>query len=108
MTEVWKPIKGYEGFYEISNKGNVRSLDRVITLSGKRDGQVRRYRGRPLYPLKCHDCLVVHLQKEGKRETTSLGKLVAQHFLDGYADSGRMRVKYKDGDAFNCCVTNLE
>ena len=30
-SEVWKPIKKYEGFYEVSNKGRVRSLDRYIT-----------------------------------------------------------------------------
>ena len=108
MTEIWKPIKGYEGFYEVSNEGNIRSVDRTITLSGKREGQIRSYKGKPLYPLRCHSCLVVHLQKEGCTQTVSLGKLVAQHFLDGYSESGRMRVKYKDGNPFNCCVTNLE
>ena len=30
MVEMWKPIVGYEGFYEVSDKGNVRSLERVI------------------------------------------------------------------------------
>lgn len=27
--EIWKPILGYEGLYEVSNKGNVRSMDRI-------------------------------------------------------------------------------
>ena len=31
--EAWKPIVGYEGYYEISNKGNVRSIDRFIVNS---------------------------------------------------------------------------
>jgi len=30
MREIWKPIANYEGIYEISNLGNIRSLDRVI------------------------------------------------------------------------------
>ena len=30
MTEIWKDIQGYEGFYQISNLGNVKSLERVI------------------------------------------------------------------------------
>lgn len=36
MDEIWKPIVGYEGFYEVSNLGRVRSLDRVI------NGRLRR------------------------------------------------------------------
>ena len=30
MKEIWKPINGYEGIYEVSNLGNVRSVDRVV------------------------------------------------------------------------------
>lgn len=30
-TEIWKPVKGYEGMYEVSNMGNVRSVDRYVT-----------------------------------------------------------------------------
>ena len=28
--EIWKPVKGYEGFYEVSNLGRIRSLDRTV------------------------------------------------------------------------------
>lgn len=44
-TEIWKPVKGYEGLYEVSNLGNVRSLDRYIeTKKGKcfRKGRMRK------------------------------------------------------------------
>ena len=44
-TEIWKPINGYEGLYEVSNLGNVRSLDRYIeTEKGKcfRKGRMRK------------------------------------------------------------------
>lgn len=44
-TEIWKPVKGYEGLYEVSNLGNVRSLDRYIeTEKGKRfiKGKMRK------------------------------------------------------------------
>jgi len=34
--EEWKAIPGYEGFYEASNLGNIRSLDRIITFTNKR------------------------------------------------------------------------
>ena len=44
-TEIWKPVKGYEGLYEVSNLGNVRSVDRYIeTKKGKcfRKGRMRK------------------------------------------------------------------
>ena len=42
MSEIWKDIECYEGCYQISNLGNVRSLDRLIVKS---DGRTARYRG---------------------------------------------------------------
>lgn len=47
QTEIWKPIPGYEGRYEVSNQGRVRSLDR--TVPGK-DGRVTFFKGRELQP----------------------------------------------------------
>lgn len=47
MTEIWKSIQGYEGLYEVSNFGNVRSLDRVIR--SKHNGTTLR-KGRILTP----------------------------------------------------------
>lgn len=32
MNEIWKEIQGYEGFYEVSNYGKVRSIDRIVSL----------------------------------------------------------------------------
>ena len=51
MSEVWKPIKGYEGFYEVSDRGNVRSLDRkIIQLSKYGTMMEKRYPGIVLTP----------------------------------------------------------
>lgn len=38
--ELWKPIKGYEGFYEISNKGNARSVERLDARGQRRKSKV--------------------------------------------------------------------
>lgn len=34
MEEVWKDIKGYEGYYQVSNLGRVKSLDRYVATTG--------------------------------------------------------------------------
>lgn len=33
MTEIWKDIQGYEGFYQISNLGNVKSLEKTLIVN---------------------------------------------------------------------------
>lgn len=38
--EIWKPVVGYEGYYEVSNKGKVMSLDRIVT--GKAGGNIHQ------------------------------------------------------------------
>jgi hypothetical protein len=51
MIEVWKNIPGYEGQYQVSTLGNVRSLDRVITCEGKVKGKYTSLRkGKLLRP----------------------------------------------------------
>ncbi|MBT2485796.1 MULTISPECIES: NUMOD4 motif-containing HNH endonuclease [unclassified Microbacterium] len=49
MSERWKAIPGYEGRYEASDMGRIRSLDRIATLV---DGRTRKQRGRILRPTK--------------------------------------------------------
>ena len=45
LVEEWRPVVGYEGLYEVSDLGNVRSLDRIINA---KDGRKMRYKGRVL------------------------------------------------------------
>lgn len=40
--EVWKDIKGYEGVYQVSNQGRVRSLDRLNSAGKRMKGSIRR------------------------------------------------------------------
>jgi hypothetical protein len=56
--ERWKPVVGYEGIYEVSDFGNVRSLDRVMTYPG---GRTYRWKGKVLSPGKTGDRLTVAL-----------------------------------------------
>ena len=41
--EIWKPVIGYENYYEVSNKGRIRSLDRVTLF---KDGKTRKFCGK--------------------------------------------------------------
>ena len=50
--EIWKDVKGYEGYYEVSNIGNVRSVDRMVKHS---KGGLRIYKDKMLVPNKSVD-----------------------------------------------------
>ena len=88
--EVWKAIEGYEGLYEVSDMGNVRSLRNNIVLSG---GNSRGYR-------------VVVLSVNGNKKTFAIHRLVAKTFCEGYAEG--FVVNHIDGIRDNNNKNNLE
>lgn len=78
FNEIWKPIKYYEGLYEVSNKGNVRSLDRYVT-NGNR---YRLLKGKPMKTFPNSDgYLKINLYKNGQRKLYSVHRLVANAFI---------------------------
>lgn len=87
MEEIWKDIEGYEGIYQVSNLGRVRSLDRMIALRNQ-SGTVG-YRMEPgkimAQKLQNTDRLQVSLRKteNGKRirNTFYVHRLVAEAFV---------------------------
>lgn len=50
MNEIWRSIDGFDGFYEVSSLGNVRSLDRTVDVIYKGVPRTRKYKGRLLSP----------------------------------------------------------
>jgi len=80
MTEIWKDITGYEGLYQVSDLGRVRSLDRVVPDSR---GHTRKLKGRILKALlKVNPPYWrVILSKEDVHETFTVHKLVVNTFL---------------------------
>lgn len=103
MKEIWKPIFGYEGFYEISNCGRVRSLDREIIF---KNGNKRKYIGKILKQKYHNGYAMVNLNKNKKCEVVYVHQLVAKHFI-GDRPKG-MVVNHKDGIKSNNNVFNLE
>lgn len=104
--EEWRPVVGYEGYYEVSNMGNVRSLDRIATA---KNGRISSIKGRTLRPSTSgqeRNYLHVHLSVNGKDETPSVHRLVAMAFVDGYEDG--MTVDHINGNTFDNRADNLE
>lgn len=101
--EIWKPIKGYEGSYEVSNQGRVRSLDRDI----KNGSRVLRFKGVILKSaLYGRGYLCVVLSKEATPQTKLIHNLVAHAFLPNPKNYNF--VKHIDGDITNNNASNLK
>lgn len=106
MIEIWKPIIGYEGLYEVSNMGRVKSLNHI-----RRTGNFGKYiqRGKILKQY-CKDknskYLRVSLSNNGIVSKRKVHRLVAESFLPTIND--KKLVNHKDENKQNNCVSNLE
>jgi HNH endonuclease/NUMOD4 motif len=100
--ECWKPVVGYEGLYEVSDQGNVRSLDRWGNGGG---GSRRLSRGRRLTPQKSGSYLKVGLTRNGSGSTRSIHVLVLEAFVGQRPDSAL--ACHNDGDRRNNQLSNL-
>lgn len=104
--EVYKEIKGYEGLYEVSNLGNVKSLDRTTKSES---GVIRNIKGKNRSKNKStsgyyYTCL----HKKGKRKNWLTHQLVAMAFLNHTPSGLKYVVNHKDFNKLNNNVENLE
>lgn len=112
MNEIWKPIKGYEGIYEVSSFGRVRSLDRIVpalnALTGTIVDYFRKGRIKRQQPINNGEgYMVVSLtDADHKSHTYLVHRLVAMAFVPGYFDGAD--VNHKDEDPSNNRADNLE
>lgn len=106
MTETWRPVKGYEGRYEVSDHGNVKSLAR--TIKAKSTG-TRTIKDRLLKPQKnASGYLFVTLCKDGSVWQESIHRLVATHFLECEEDTSVLHVNHINAKRDDNRVENLE
>ncbi|MFW5517303.1 MAG: NUMOD4 domain-containing protein [Segatella copri] len=102
MEEIWKDIEGYEGLYQVSNFGRVRSLRHLV----KCRGGYRMHTGKTLTPCFDNNYFHVTLHKNGKRNIQLIHRLVAGAFLTN--TKNLPQVNHKDGNKLNNNVDNLE
>ena len=95
MKEEWKDIEGYEGLYQISNFGRVKSFhgekERILTPRSNKGGH--------FYPR-------VALYKNGKAYSAKIHRLVGKAFI--LNTENRPQLNHRNGDRTDCSVGNLE
>lgn len=102
MPEEWKDVEGYEGRYQVSNKGRIRSVDRWSVVNGGKF--LRKGRVFSLHPDRYGYITVALNKKEGgSAKHFRVHRLVAKAFI---GDSN-MDVDHIDGNRSNNAVTNL-
>lgn len=102
MKEIWKDIKDYEGLYQVSNYGNIKSLDKMMVDNKKKylmKGKILKLNIRNTY-------YVINLVKNKKRKSFQVHRLVAEAFIPNEKNSNI--VNHIDENPLNNNVENLE
>lgn len=102
--EVWKDVPNYEGHYQVSNMGNVRSIDRYVNQLNYR----RLIKGKLLSQCLSMGYPRVGLTKNGKHDKIRVHALVAMAFLGHKQEGYKLVVNHIDNNKQNNNVENLE
>lgn len=109
--EVWKPIQGWEEFYEVSNFAKIKRKERIIsyTRNGKQYNrhlkeEIRDYSKRKI----SRDYILISFKNEGIKEERYLHRVVAEAFVFNENPSEKTQVNHKDGNKHNNMSLNLE
>lgn len=98
MQEIWKDIKGYEGLYQVSNLGRIKSLPRD-TNNQYKNGLIMK-------PHNYLGYLKIQLRKNGNYKWFCVHRLVAMAFLKNY--NSKLQVNHKNGNKDDNNLENLE
>lgn len=109
MDEVWLYIEGFEGMYQVSNTGKVRSCERVETFISKRksgDVLMTRKRSSGILVPSQQDYNTVRLYRDGNCYPALVHRLVAHEFVPN--TENKPEVNHIDEDKLNNNASNLE
>jgi hypothetical protein len=99
--EIWKDVVGYEGIYQVSNKGRVKRI-------GKYRNQITEWESNKILKpgVKNNGYLFCQLSKDNKTSPKMIHRLVAEAFIDN--PYSKPTVNHIDGNRANNNVSNLE
>lgn len=105
IKEIWKPITDFENSYQVSNLGNVKSIDRFFFCKSKNTPKL--FKGKILKQRLDHNGYsVVNLKKNQKSHLKKVHRLVADAFIAKIEN--KEYINHKDGNKLNNIVSNLE
>jgi len=108
MVEIWKDIQGYEGLYQISTLGRLKTLSREIVGYGIHDKVTLKEYIRKIPKLPLVGYRRYNLRKHGTSRAFCAHKLVAIAFLINEDPTNKTQVNHIDGDMGNDSIDNLE
>lgn len=104
--EIWKDVPGYEGYYQVSNEGRVRSLDRWVIY---KNGRERFYKGKFFEgSFNNRGYKKLSLSKDGKAEYFFIHQVVAMAFLDHEPNGNTLVIDHINGDKADNRAENLQ
>ncbi len=104
QKEIWRDIEGYEGLYQVSNLGSMKSCDKIVKF---KNGGKREYKSLILKPTVANTgYFVVSLHKNNKRNLVLIHRLVAKAFIPN--PERKPEVNHKNGIKTDNRVENLE
>lgn len=98
--EIWKDIRGYEGLYQVSNKGKVKSLARIVGSCKRKESILSNNR------LTKDGYVRIALGKDSVAKENRLHAIVAKHFIIN--EGNKETINHIDGNKLNNAVYNLE
>lgn len=109
--EIWKDIKGFEGLYQISNYGNIKSLERTFEYIGKNQfGEFKTIKKHKEMIIKQsingNGYYQVCLRKENIKKNLLVHRLIAEAFIDN--PDNKPTINHIDGNRLNNSINNLE